>query len=211
MIASTESVVCTCLPSVRNLCSTRGAWHQAGPSLLFGQMLTGRHRPKTFISARAPVAIVIATSSHSLRVLSSLFSASFLGGASRSSTLFKNLRPWVVCVWWVAVPSRCGPSVFRWHSTAQPGPPLPSASSGVTLAGGVAWPCVRRARPPFPSPFLVAPRVPFPLYKDLRPGVVCGTGVVVVGVSPRTARAAPPGWAPQLVPLLPLAGRALSA
>ena len=32
-----------------------------------------------------------------------------------------------------------------------------------------------------------------------------------MGVSPRTARAAPPGWAPQLVPLLPLAGRALSA
>ena len=89
----------------------------------------------------------------------------FPGGASRSFTLFKNQRPWVVCVRWVVVPSPCGPSVSRRRSAARPGPPFPSASCGVTLAGGVAWPCVRRARPPFPLPFPVAPRVPFPFLR----------------------------------------------
>ena len=90
--------------------------------------------------------------------------------------------------------------------------PLPPAGCGVAFAGGVAGPCVRRARPPSPTPVPGGAPCPFPLFKDLRPGVVGGSGVVVVGVRLSLAGplATPPGCAPRLAPLPP-AGRALTA
>ena len=65
---------------------------------------------------------------------------------------------------------------------------------------------------PSPTPVPGGAPCPFPLFKDLRPGVVGGSGVVVVGVRLSLAGplATPPGCAPQLAPLPP-AGRALTA
>ena len=116
-------------------------------------------------------------------------------------------------MWLVVVPSPRGPSVSRWRSAARfgfpsppsPFPPPPPAGCGVAFVGGVAGPCVRRARPPSPTPVPGGAPCPFPLVKDLRPGVVGGSGVMVVGVRLSLAGplATPPGCAPQLAPLPP--------
>ena len=83
-----------------------------------------------------------------------------------------------------------------------PSPPLAVVSRSLEVSRDRA--SVEPA-PPSPTPVPGGAPCPFPLFKDLRPGVVGGSGVVVVGVRLSLAGplATPPGCAPQLAPLPP--------